>query len=56
MAYLLGDMRNRLASLFLMPKLTYLMTDPSTYLSNTVFTMQAMQDIGDISTPREEGP
>jgi hypothetical protein len=31
-----------------MAKLTYLMTDPSTYLSNSVFTMQAMQDIRDV--------
>jgi hypothetical protein len=36
-----------------MPKLTYLMTDPSTYLSNTVLTMQAMQEIGDDSTTED---
>ena len=41
------------ASLFLMAKLTYLMTDPSTYLINSVFTMQAMQDIRDVSTTED---
>jgi hypothetical protein len=29
------------------------MTDPSTYLSNSVFTIQAMQDIGDVSTTED---